>query len=259
MSSFVEIPAGQFIFREGDPGNEMYIIEVGSVEITRQVRGAQPLAVLEPGDFFGEMAVLEDQPRFASARAKENSRLLRIDRSAFAELVQQNFEIAVRIMRKLALRLRRTEQSLQHASTELGDIKRRLNAPTAAISVSAEIRAVTAAASSAAATVLMKLRHDSGAEFAVRADQRELLIGRPDPVTGVVPEIDLGALDSQRTLSRRHAKILIEGGMIFLREEVGCANGTQINGVRIKTGVPTPIKIGDELRFGSIDLAVLAI
>jgi len=258
MSSFVEIPAGQFIFREGDPGNEMYIIETGAVEITRQVRGAQPLAVLEPGDFFGEMAVLEDQPRFASARAKENSRLLRIDRSAFAELVQQNFEIAVRIMRKLALRLRRTEQSLQHASTELGDIKRRLNAPTAAMSVSAELRAVSDAAA-LPAVVLMKFRHSSGAEFAVRSNQRELLVGRPDPVTGVVPEIDLGALDSQRTLSRRHAKVLIESGMIFLREEVGCANGTFINGVRIKTGVPTPIKVGDELRFGAIDLAVLPV
>ena len=256
MSSFVEIPAGQFIFREGDPGNEMYIIETGAVEIIRSVRGAQPLAVLEPGDFFGEMAILEDQPRFASARVKENARLLRIDRSAFAELVQQNFEIAVRIMRKLALRLRRTEQSLQHANSELGDIKRRLNAPTAVMSMSAEIRSVSGVGAQPAA-VLMKFRHSSGAEFTVRANQRELLIGRPDPVTGVVPEIDLGALDSQRTLSRRHAKVMIEGGMIFLREEVGCANGTFINDVRIKTGVSTPIKIGDDLRFGAIDLAVL--
>ena len=123
MSSYIEVPAGQFIFREGDPGNEMFIIEAGAIEILRAVRGATPLAILEPGDFFGEMAVLEDQPRFASARAKETSRLLRVDRSAFAQLVQDNFEIAVRIMRKLALRLRRTEQSLQSVSTELSDIK----------------------------------------------------------------------------------------------------------------------------------------
>jgi CRP-like cAMP-binding protein len=256
MSSYVEIPAGQFVFREGDPGSEMFIIETGSIEILRQVRGSAPLAVLEPGDFFGEMAVLEDQPRFASARAKDNARLLRIDRSAFADLVQQNFEIAVRIMRKLALRLRRTEQSLQVASMELGDIKKRLNAPTASMVASDPLKAAVAKVD---AKTLLKLTHTSGAEFAVRSDQRELLVGRPDPVTGVVPEIDLGALDTQRTLSRRHAKVLIEGGLVFVREEVGCANGTHINGARIRTGVPTPVSAGDTLRFGAIELAVMAL
>jgi CRP-like cAMP-binding protein len=257
--SFVDARAGQFIFREGDAGNEMYIIESGLVEILRNVRGSEPIAVLEPGDFFGEMAILEDQPRFAAARAKGNCRLLKIDREAFAELLQQNFEIAVRIMRKLAMRLRRTEQNLQAVSGELIDLKRRLTSETKPNIVAPQI-AAPAPAPASGNKLKMKLVHtQSGAEFGVSAQSGELLVGRPDPVTGVTPEINLGPLDAQRTLSRRHAKLLNEGGMSFVREEVGVTNGTFINDERLRTGVPTPLKIGDRLRFGAIELEVSAI
>ena len=255
MNSYFEVPAGQFIFREGDPGDEMFIIETGAIEILRATRGSAPLAVLEPGDFFGEMAVLEDQPRFASARAKEASRLLRIDRNAFAQLVQENFEIAVRIMRKLALRLRRTEQSLQGASQELNDIKRRLSSQTSSLSRD-DMRALPA---KTAVGVLLKLVHESGAEYAVDGARAESLVGRPDPVTGIVPEVNLGVLDEKRTLSRRHAKILVEGKLVFVREEVGASNGTFINGEKLKTGIATQVKPGDKLRFGAIELAAKAV
>jgi len=252
--TYVDARAGQFIFREGDAGNDMYIIEAGLVEIVRNVRGSEPIAVLEPGDFFGEMAILEDQPRFAAARAKGNCRLLKIDREAFAELLQQNFEIAVRIMRKLAMRLRRTEQSFQAVSGELIEIKRKLSAETKPNLV-APIIVALAPAPAAAPKLKMKLVHAaSGAEFGVSAQAGEMLIGRPDPVTGVTPEVNLGPLDTQRTLSRRHAKLLNEGGMSFLREEVGVTNGTFINDERLRTGVSTAVKIGDKLRFGAIEL-----
>lgn len=261
--SFVDVSSGQFIFREGQAGDDMYIIESGLVEIVRQVRGNDPIAVLEPGDFFGEMAILEDQPRFASARAKGNCRLLKIDRAAFGELLQQNFEIAVRIMRKLAMRLRRTEQNLQSVSTELVELKRRLTADTKLNQVPAPAPAAAPVATPGippGVKLAMKLVHQvSGAEFGVRADLPELLIGRPDPVTGVTPEINLGPLDAQRTLSRRHAKILNEGGLSFLREEVGVTNGTFVNDERLKTGVSTPLKAGDRLRFGAIEVIAQAI
>jgi hypothetical protein len=263
--SFVDVSSGQFIFREGQAGDDMYIIESGLVEIVRQVRGNDPIAVLEPGDFFGEMAILEDQPRFASARARGNCRLLKIDRAAFGELLQQNFEIAVRIMRKLAMRLRRTEQNLQSVSTELVELKRRLTSDTKASPVPPPAAApapppVAAVAASLGVKLVMKLVHAaSGAEFGIRADLPELLIGRPDPVTGVTPEVNLGPLDAQRTLSRRHAKILNEGGLSFVREEVGVTNGTFVNDERLKTGVSTPLKAGDRLRFGAIEVVVQAI
>ena len=254
MSSYIEVPAGQFIFREGDPGNEMFIIEAGSIEILRAVRGAIPLAVLDPGDFFGEMAVLEDQPRFASARAKDTCRLLRVDRAAFEQLVQDNFEIAVRIMRKLVMRLRRTEQSLQTASTELTDIKRRLTSQANdAQTFKAQLPEIPVVQE-----LLLKLVHAGGAEFAIPSNLKESLVGRPDPVTGVIPEINLGMLDEKRTLSRRHAKILVEGRLAFVREEVGTSNGTFLNEQKLRTGVPMQINPKDVLRFGAIELTVTA-
>lgn len=265
MSSFVTIPAGQFVFREGEPGSEMYIIETGAVEILREVRGPEPIAVLEPGDFFGEMAILEDQPRFASARAKESSRLLKIDRAAFAGLIQQNFEIAVRIMRKLAARLRRTEQLLQDTQAELQNARRvAARAPTRE-----DVRPpgpvpprppAGAAATAPRPSAGLKLVHpESGSEYLIPVQAGELLIGRPDPVTGVTPEINLGPLDLQRTLSRRHAKLVNESGMVFVREEVGTTNGTFLNGERLRTGAATPLKPGDRVRFGAIELLVQAV
>ena len=65
----VGFAAGQEVFREGEPGAEMYIIEDGEVEIVKQHGATEKrLSRLGPGDFFGEMALLEDRPRSAGAR-----------------------------------------------------------------------------------------------------------------------------------------------------------------------------------------------
>lgn len=250
LDDVFDVAAGQVVFQEGQTGTEMYIIERGAIEILRASRGDAPLAVLEPGDFFGEMAVLEDKPRFATARAREATRLIRVPRAAFANLIQQNFEIAVRIMRKLAIRLRRTEQTLQSAQQDLSDLKNKLDqAPT-------DSAKAPVAALSGKRVLRMKLSHASGSVFPIYSEPSEHQVGRPDPVTGVVPEINLGALDQQRTLSRRHAKILIDASGIRVREEVGAANGTQLNGIRLRTGDAALIKAGDLLQFGAILLTV---
>ncbi|MBN8738680.1 MAG: hypothetical protein BGP24_12175 [Lysobacterales bacterium 69-70] len=316
---YVDIAAGQYLFREGDAGAEMYIVESGSIAILRSARGSEPLAVLEPGDFLGEMAVLEDQPRFASALARTDCRLLRIERAAFAELLRQNVEIAVRIMRKLALRQRRAEQRVSELQQELQQL-RAASAPAAASAEPAPrpaspppvaAPAAPAAAASqpvappavaappaiapvpvAAAPVATApapvapaapppaasplpaaavspppaaasggpalLHAASGQRFPLESGREEFLIGRVDPVTGITPEINLGALDTARSLSRRHAKLLRQGVLLFLREEVGTANGTFVNGRRIATGEPVPVKPGDRLRFGTIDIELVA-
>jgi hypothetical protein len=110
----LELKAGEFVFREGELGTEMYIINEGKVEILNEVGGEeQLLAVLEKGDFFGEMSVLEDLPRAASARALTDIRLLQINGSTFDQLLQGNPEIAVRMMRKLSRRLRETDEMMK--------------------------------------------------------------------------------------------------------------------------------------------------
>jgi pSer/pThr/pTyr-binding forkhead associated (FHA) protein len=87
----------------------------------------------------------------------------------------------------------------------------------------------------------------------------DFLVGRPDPVTGTQPEVNLGPFDVNRTLSRRHAKIVREGGLYSVREEVGTTNGTFVNGERVKTGVAVPLKARDRLRFGSIEVELISV
>ncbi|HZX89283.1 MAG TPA: cyclic nucleotide-binding domain-containing protein [Rudaea sp.] len=289
--SFVEVAAGAAVFREGDSGGDMFIIESGQIDIVRKARGDEPIATLGPGDFFGEMAILEDQPRFAGAVAKTNVRLLRIERSAFADVLKQNVEIGVRIMRKLAARHRRAEQRAQEALTELAQLKSaaaaaprardaakpKAEAPAAAPRAAPEAAAPVAAAPTpappapapappapapaapvAAAQNLALRIVASGQVLLLEPERSEFLVGRPDPVTGIQPEINLGPFDTMRTLSRRHAKILKEGGLYFVREEVGTTNGTFVNGERIKTGAAVPLKPGNRLRFGSIEVEVVA-
>jgi hypothetical protein len=284
---FVEFTAGAFVFREGDAGDDMFIIESGQVDIVRKARGDEPIATLGPGDFFGEMAMLEDQPRFAGAVARSPVRVLRIDRANFADILRQNVEIAVRIMRKLAARIRRAEQRVQDATAEAARAKAPAAAPArvARAAAAAETRAPPPAEAKPAteakprprapepepaATVPppaaapapqnLALRHVGSGQILLLDPQRsEFLVGRPDPVTGTQPEINLGPFDVSRTLSRRHAKILREGSLYSVREEVGTTNGTFVNGERIKTGTAVPLKPKDRVRFGSIEVDLVAV
>lgn len=256
--STVCFDAGAVIFREGDSGSTMYVIDSGEIEISRSSRGQQPVAILGPGDFFGEMAILEDQPRFASATARSACVLRAVDREGFADLLRQDLETTVRIMRNFAGRLRQVESELAEQTQALEQLRHRLTAPTVQRPV------VRPEVGSQGATREIPpqapppprwlLRNSAGAEFPLRQGLGELLVGRPDPVTGTTPEVNLGALDLQRTLSRRHAKLLFEGSTLFVREEVGVTNGTFVNGQRLRTGVAHPLKPGDTLRFGNIEL-----
>ena len=238
-SSFsVAFQAGDSIFKEGDLGTEMFIVQEGKVEVLKHFKGEdQRLAVLGQGDFFGEMAILEDMPRTASARAVADCILLKINGSTFDQMLRKNPEIAVRMMRKLSRRLRETDQMLRQA---LGaEESQAPEMPTP------EVKADSAKGPE-------QLVHEvSGIEFFLAAGS-ETTIGRRDPVTGINPDIDLTPADSQRSISRRHAKIFRRGEKFYLREEIGTMNGTFINGERVETGVPVEFKAGDEVRFGLI-------
>lgn len=99
-------PAGQVLFREGEPGAEMYVIQSGRVRISKVFpSGERTLAVVGPGEFFGEMAILNDKPRTATATALEALHALVIDGRTFEAMVLGNGEIAVRMITRLARRL----------------------------------------------------------------------------------------------------------------------------------------------------------
>ncbi len=217
----------------------MYIIREGRVEILHEgAAGSEQVAVLEKGDFFGEMSLLEELPRSASARALSDVQLVRVDGSTFDKMLRSNLEIAVRIMRKLSRRLRQADEMLR----ELGGAAPRHPAATPA-----------RPAAAAAAATLRLVHEETGTEIDFDARSAHL-VGRVDPVTGIRPEIDLSAIDPERSSSRRHAKILHRDGRLLLVEDIGTTNGTFLNDVRLKTGVPVEIQAGDRLRFGLVDL-----
>jgi len=109
-----KIPAGTVLFSEGERGEEMYILQAGRVKISKRIRGVEKtLATLEKGEFFGEMAILNDKPRSASAETIEESELLVIDRKTFDALIRGNAEIAVRFIKRLADRLRETNDQME--------------------------------------------------------------------------------------------------------------------------------------------------
>ncbi|MEM6457656.1 MAG: cyclic nucleotide-binding domain-containing protein [Acidobacteriota bacterium] len=237
-----QVEAGAFVFREGDLGTDMYVIHAGEVEILKEFDGGehQRLALLEVGDFFGEMSVLEDLPRTAAARAVTACQLLQFNGASFDQMLRKNPEIAVRMMRKLSRRLRDTDRRLREASPDDGGEAQVVNE----MPPPAQLGAVAHGPE--------RVVHDpSGMEFHL-AEGEETTIGRRDPVTGIHPDIDLTPVDTQRSISRRHSKIFRRGGRYYVREEIGTMNGTFINNQRVETGVPMEFKDGDELRFGLV-------
>ena len=107
-------PTGTVLFREGDKGEEMFILQSGKVKISKKIRGVEKtLATLEKGEFFGEMAILNDKPRSASAETIEDCEMLVIDRKTFETLLRSNVEIAIRFIKRLADRLREANDQME--------------------------------------------------------------------------------------------------------------------------------------------------
>lgn len=105
----VSYPAGTVLFREGDPGAEMFLIVAGSVRVSKLAGTVErTLAVLGPGEFFGEMAILTGEDRSATATIEEDARLVPIDAAMLEQLVARSPEISVRLLKRLAFRLKAT-------------------------------------------------------------------------------------------------------------------------------------------------------
>ena len=97
---------GQMIFIEHEPGAELYILQSGKVKITKMVNNNEVLlAVLQPGDIFGEMALLENKPRSASASAYGQVATLAINKANFETMVQAQPQLAVKLINILSERI----------------------------------------------------------------------------------------------------------------------------------------------------------
>jgi len=230
---------GHVLFHEGDAGEDMFIIQSGKVAIKKNVTegGDATLAVLEKGDFFGEMALLERLPRSATAEMVEDGDLIVIGGDTLGDMIKTNPEIAVRMLRKQSIRLRETNKQLEQALKGMpAGAQPPKDAPPAAPSTAGTLQAEAKA---------YFISISTGNVFPVFSN--EVLLGRFDSVTGMRPEVDLTNEDQSRNISRRHARLVIKDGAFFIAEEIGTMNGTFLNGKKLSNGVLTPIKDGDEL------------
>ena len=111
ISKVVELAAGSIVTRTGDPGDEFFVLVDGSVtvEISPRKRGR-----LRPGDFFGEMSLLDGEPRSATVRAETDVRLLVIQRRNFQSLLREVPELSHRVLETLSRRFRLLEKSLNN-------------------------------------------------------------------------------------------------------------------------------------------------
>jgi uncharacterized membrane protein len=115
----IDCKAKTFLFRAGEEGNAMYLIERGKVRISVQATDGREMTLTElgRGDFFGEMALLNGQRRSADAIVAEDARLAILSREHFLSFVRSSPNVALEMLTALANRLRHTDELLRHSAT----------------------------------------------------------------------------------------------------------------------------------------------
>ena len=110
---------GTILCREGDAGHEMFIIQKGKVQVRKRVgKTERVLAELCEGEFFGEMALLLGMDRSATVEVVEDSKVLVVGPDTFESLLKNSPEIAMKMLKKMALRLRALDDKLEGALAE---------------------------------------------------------------------------------------------------------------------------------------------
>ncbi len=109
---------GEVIIRQGESGDSMYEIQDGQVEVIQEKDGKEVrLAVLDKGDFFGEMAIFDREVRSATVRAMGEVRALTIDKRTFLRRITEDPSIAFRIVERMSRRIRTLDAEIVRLKT----------------------------------------------------------------------------------------------------------------------------------------------
>jgi CRP-like cAMP-binding protein len=220
----VSVSEGDYVFRAGDAAESFFVISAGQIELLRRGETRGRLALLDAGDLCGEDSAFGGQVRACDARAKTAATLIQITAATFLDLVRARPELAGVVIGKIAVQL--------------------LQARAAALAM--------ALSAAPGASVAARFIHvESGSHFPLPV-MSEVVVGRADPRSTSPPDVELSSVDAHRSLSRRHAIIRRAETGYQVVEEPRVANGTFLNGTRLKSGVAAPLKDGDEVSFGLI-------
>jgi len=114
-----DIGPGEVLFKEGEAGDKMFIIQDGKIKITKRIKGKDHLlAILGKGEFFGEMAIVNRIKRTATATTMSPVRLLEFDRDGFVQMIEKNAGIALSMIDRLCRRLASAVEKLKHFMTK---------------------------------------------------------------------------------------------------------------------------------------------
>ena len=110
----ITLPRGRVVFNEGEPGDSLYIVVSGKIKLSRRSPDGREnvLAVMGPSDQFGELSVFDPGPRTATATAVTDVKLARMPQSVLRPWIEAHPEIGEQLLRVLARRLRRTNDSV---------------------------------------------------------------------------------------------------------------------------------------------------
>jgi NTE family protein len=105
-STWVTVPAGEWLFRKGDEGDSLYVVNTGRLEVVIEEPATEVARVLTAGSVVGELALLTREPRSASVRARRDSELLKVTGTDFAELLSHEPRFSLALLRELGRQLR---------------------------------------------------------------------------------------------------------------------------------------------------------
>ena len=158
-------PRKTVLFREGDSGAEMFVIGAGRVEVQKRIAGVdKTVAVLGPGEMLGELALLNDKPRTATAIVLDTVDALVIDKETLEEMLGKNPDFTMRLIRRLSDRIDAADgliQMLMHPDPTAREmvLQRAESAKTAALEVSMEVQGEVAADPSLVRDLFGRLNH----------------------------------------------------------------------------------------------------
>lgn len=258
----VKVAAGETLVRAGDSGRTLYLVESGKIALHPADRPESVQRRLGPGAMFGESAALGSGTYLYSATAETDSRLLPLDRDALMQLVRSNPDAGFALLTRLAEAVEATARQGAGVAADAGAGAADEESSTPAADEPRTERPFVPPERPVApppGTTVIALTVASGEAIVLDPSANAFLVGRPDPNSGSTPEVNLGPFDVHRSLSRRHARILRDGDRLLLREESGVANGTFLNDRRLNSGEAVSFQPGDKLRFGAVEVDVVAI